>query len=261
MDVKVLGTGCPKCKKLYETTKKAVARSGVVAALEKVEKIDEITKYGVMATPALVINGEVRASGRVPSTDEIVGWLASAAGHTEGAPTTTTERDELGHKPALTAKVIVRTALLLFVLGSVGFLVYRGASGNASAANARARPETLASVSQGPAHKLVAYYFHRTKRCSTCRSIESQSEQALKSAFSGDLASGRLEWHGVNLDEPANEHFINDFGVTWSSLVMAEVDGGRTLRFKQLEKTWDLVRDQPALAAYVQAEAKTWLVQ
>ena len=79
MKIKVLGTGCPKCKKLYSEVEKAIVASGVNADLEKVEKMDEIIKYGVMATPALVIHEEVKSSGRIPQRDEIVSWIASAA--------------------------------------------------------------------------------------------------------------------------------------------------------------------------------------
>lgn len=79
MNIKVLGTGCAKCKKLYSETEKAIASSGQQAILEKVEKIDEIMKYGVMVTPALVVNGEVKASGRIPAVAEIVEWLSAAA--------------------------------------------------------------------------------------------------------------------------------------------------------------------------------------
>ena len=79
MEIKVLGTGCAKCKKLYAEAEKAVAASGLPSSLEKVEKIDEIMKYGVMVTPALVVDGEVKSSGRIPSTTEIVSWLSAAA--------------------------------------------------------------------------------------------------------------------------------------------------------------------------------------
>lgn len=79
MTVKVLGTGCPKCKKLYAEAEKAVAAAGVAAELVKVEKINEIMDYGVMLTPALVIDGKVVSSGRIPSADEIVKWMIDAA--------------------------------------------------------------------------------------------------------------------------------------------------------------------------------------
>ena len=79
MKVKVLGTGCAKCKKLFGEVEKAIAASGLAVELEKVEKIDEIMKYAVMMTPALVVNEEVKASGRIPPSSEIVAWIASAA--------------------------------------------------------------------------------------------------------------------------------------------------------------------------------------
>jgi small redox-active disulfide protein 2 len=81
MKIKVLGTGCAKCKKLYAEAEKAIATSGTPIELEKIEKIGEIMKYGVMVTPALVINEEVKTAGRIPAATEIVGWITSAASH------------------------------------------------------------------------------------------------------------------------------------------------------------------------------------
>ena len=79
MKIAILGTGCPKCKKLYEEAEKAVAASGVAVELEKIEAIDDIVKYGVMMTPALVIDDEVKASGRIAPASEIASWITSAA--------------------------------------------------------------------------------------------------------------------------------------------------------------------------------------
>jgi small redox-active disulfide protein 2 len=84
MKVKVLGMGCAKCQKLYAETEKAIAAAGVAAGLEKVEKLDEIMKYRVMMTPALVIDDEVKASGRIPTTGEMVTWLIDAAAKAQG---------------------------------------------------------------------------------------------------------------------------------------------------------------------------------
>ena len=79
MKIKVLGTGCAKCKLLYAEAQKAVTASGVAVELEKVEKIDDIMKFGVMMTPALVIDEQVKASGRIPPAPEIVSWIMTAA--------------------------------------------------------------------------------------------------------------------------------------------------------------------------------------
>ena len=72
MKIEILGTGCAKCKMLYEITQNAVEKAGVEAEIVKVEDIAAIMNYGVMSTPALVIDGEVKMSGRLPSSDEIV---------------------------------------------------------------------------------------------------------------------------------------------------------------------------------------------
>lgn len=71
MDIKVLGTGCAKCKSLEKATREAVAKTGVNATITKVEDIVEIMNFNVMTTPALVIDGEIVVKGKVPSVDEI----------------------------------------------------------------------------------------------------------------------------------------------------------------------------------------------
>jgi len=76
MKIEVLGTGCAKCKNLYENTKKALEGSGKSAEVIKVEDIPSIMKYGVMSTPALVIDGQVKLSGKVASVAEIMGLLS-----------------------------------------------------------------------------------------------------------------------------------------------------------------------------------------
>ena len=71
MEIKILGPGCPKCKTLEKLTREVVEQNGIDASITKVEDIVEIMKYGVMTTPALVVNGKVEIKGRVPSSDEI----------------------------------------------------------------------------------------------------------------------------------------------------------------------------------------------
>lgn len=75
MQIEVLGSGCAKCKTLYENTKKALEESGKSAVVVKIEDIPTIMKYGVMSTPALVIDGQVKFSGKVASVAEIIGML------------------------------------------------------------------------------------------------------------------------------------------------------------------------------------------
>jgi small redox-active disulfide protein 2 len=69
--LQILGTGCPKCKKLFELTDQAAKSIGIEYKMEKVEDIQQIVAFGVMMTPALAVNGEVKLSGKVPTMDEI----------------------------------------------------------------------------------------------------------------------------------------------------------------------------------------------
>jgi small redox-active disulfide protein 2 len=79
MNVKILGPGCQLCKKLYEETARAIQQLGLTADLTKVEAMDEILEYRILATPGLVIDGEVKSAGRIPSQAEITTWLTTAA--------------------------------------------------------------------------------------------------------------------------------------------------------------------------------------
>jgi small redox-active disulfide protein 2 len=71
MKIQILGTGCPKCRRLAENAQKAVDETGLAAQVEKVTDLNDILAFGVMVTPALVIDGQVKTAGKVPSTEEI----------------------------------------------------------------------------------------------------------------------------------------------------------------------------------------------
>jgi small redox-active disulfide protein 2 len=71
MEIKILGTGCAKCKTLEKLTREVVAQNGINAKITKVEDIVDIMKYNIMSTPALVVNEKVEIKGRVPSAEEI----------------------------------------------------------------------------------------------------------------------------------------------------------------------------------------------
>ena len=69
--LQILGTGCPKCKKLMEITEEAAKASGIEYELTKVTDMVEIMKFNIMTTPALVVDGEVKVTGRIPKPDEL----------------------------------------------------------------------------------------------------------------------------------------------------------------------------------------------
>ncbi len=73
--IQILGTGCPKCKLLYANTEAALKSAGIEAQIEKVEKIVDIMKFGVMTTPALVVDGKVKSAGKVLSPEDVIKHL------------------------------------------------------------------------------------------------------------------------------------------------------------------------------------------
>lgn len=79
MEIQILGTGCSRCKKLFAEAEEAARLHGRPVSVLKVEDIQAIMAHGVRQTPALVLNGQVRAAGRVPTAREILAWLTEAA--------------------------------------------------------------------------------------------------------------------------------------------------------------------------------------
>ena len=75
MLIEILGTGCPKCRLLEENARKAVQEQGKECKIVKVTEIDKILEYGVMSTPAIVIDGVVKSFGEVADVERIKGWL------------------------------------------------------------------------------------------------------------------------------------------------------------------------------------------
>jgi small redox-active disulfide protein 2 len=78
MEVKILGMGCPKCKRLEELARQAAAEAHIQAIFTKVTDMDQIMNYSILSTPGLVIDEEVKSSGRIPRKEEIMTWMAEA---------------------------------------------------------------------------------------------------------------------------------------------------------------------------------------
>lgn len=75
MKVEVIGTGCAKCNRLYDLVQQVVADTGVAAEVVKVDGMDQIMRYGILFTPALVVDGAVKVSGSVPKAEQVAAWL------------------------------------------------------------------------------------------------------------------------------------------------------------------------------------------
>lgn len=120
--------------------------------------------------------------------------------------------------------------------------------------SAPAAPDTTAL-----ARRVIAYYFHTDYRCATCRKLEAYSHAAIQAAFANELATGRLVWRLVNVEEKGNEHFVKDYELYTKALVVVDETNGRQVRWKNLEKIWELVTQQEKFYGYVQDEVRGYL--
>jgi hypothetical protein len=100
--------------------------------------------------------------------------------------------------------------------------------------------------------KLVAYYFHPTSRCVTCRNIEAYSIEAIQS-WQGKTGN-KIIWRELNIDDSVNEHYIKDYNLEFSSLILAQYSGSSRIKWKNLSDTWKLVNDKPTFLKYVNFE-------
>jgi hypothetical protein len=103
---------------------------------------------------------------------------------------------------------------------------------------------------------VVAYYFHRTQRCPTCIKIEEYAEEAITTGFAEELRTGALVWRPVNIDEPGNEHFEEDYELSAQAVVLARYAGGEETGWKSLPRIWDLVGEHGAFIDYIQDEVR-----
>jgi len=160
--------------------------------------------------------------------------------------------------------------LVMFVLASLAYLVVSNSLQETEIQAAQEPVATQVSVAPllDPAlqdgtpeaeHVVAAYYFHGTYRCSTCLRIEQYAREALEAGFPEELESGTLEWYAVNVEEPQNYHFVEDYDLATRSLVLVETEGGEQTRWKNLQRVWELVADREAFMAYVQQETGSYL--
>jgi len=145
----------------------------------------------------------------------------------------------------------MRPSALLLVLAVGGFAIAAPSAAlpEGQKAGAPAAVPTAAATA-------VVYYFHATTRCATCRTIEAYAHETVASRFAADLEARRLEWQAVNVDEPANRHFIRDFQLYTRSVVI--VDAKDPKRFKVLDRVWQLVRDKLAFQRYIEQEIRAF---
>lgn len=170
-------------------------------------------------------------------------------------------------------KTALTIALLLFVAASVVYLAVGGrratidragdvpiAADGPSVApliDTESHSPSMPGSQQAPA--LVVYYFHGNIRCATCRTIERYAREAIEAEFDDDLRNGRIRWQAVNFDEPANEHFVKQYELYASALVLVSGDSATQPQGQKLERIWELVGDEKTFKDYVIDQMRTIL--
>jgi hypothetical protein len=127
--------------------------------------------------------------------------------------------------------------------------------GLAASPGVPAEPEAIAPAG----HVVRVYYFHTTQRCASCKKIEAYSEEAVREGFARELGAGALEWKSLNLDDAANRHFVEDYQLYTKSLVVVDLRNGKEVRWKNLPRIWELLRDDVAFRQYVKREVHEYL--
>jgi len=106
---------------------------------------------------------------------------------------------------------------------------------------------------------VIAYYFHRTIRCSGCLEIEASAQGVIETRFGNQIANKKLLWIPFNLGESGGEEMEKEFDVTGSSLVLAKIQDGTYTKYKKLEKVWDYIGDPAKFDMYVETEVEQFL--
>lgn len=168
---------------------------------------------------------------------------------------------------------MVKFALTAFVFISVGVAAKKIAGSPCSSVNkAKAPPVEAAAVQPAlikPALKTpasavktaaaaktaVVYYFYTNTRCSSCKTIEAYTKEAVEKNFTSDYKGWAVVFKGVNVDEEPGKHFVQDYLLDTKSVVVQEFSGDKALKWVKLEKVWQLLGDKEAFVNYITVEA------
>jgi hypothetical protein len=164
-----------------------------------------------------------------------------------------------GRAHSVNVKSIMKGALLLFVLGSLIVLLVKETSQSARTSSSDAQGRSADPTSVTESKKVIAYYFHTTYRCPTCRRIEAYSKEAIDFGFAQELKDGRLEWRLINVELPQNQHFAQDYKLFTKSLVLVRMKDGKQVEWTNLSRVWELTGEHAAFLRYVQQEIRAYL--
>lgn len=120
-------------------------------------------------------------------------------------------------------------------------------------------PEGGTNGQQSGNRTVVVYYFATTYRCHACRVLENYTKEAVETGFASLAGEGTVEFRQVDIQQPQNKHYIEQYQLYTKSVVVSQVTDGKETSWKNLDQVWTLLRDQNRFTAYVQNEVKALL--
>lgn len=255
--IQVYGPGCEKCNKLATATHEALLELQVNIPVEKVTDMLKFPSAKVLITPALVIDGEILLSGKVPSKDAIKALLLKTQNKIEfpphcsceekcGEQTNTPHSDSMnannianktkGKKLKKTVLWISAILILLAIIKTINHRDQAGIAHESNKTNQHLKPDHIAVI-----------YYQYGARCVTCVKMEQWSKEAIQQNFQTELNNGSLIFQSI----PANQESVAKYALTSKSLIIKEMRKDKETTWSNLEQIWDLNNDEQAFKTYV----------
>ncbi|MFH1406483.1 MAG: nitrophenyl compound nitroreductase subunit ArsF family protein [Candidatus Omnitrophota bacterium] len=108
-------------------------------------------------------------------------------------------------------------------------------------------------------NKVIAYYFHGNFRCANCKTIEQYTKEAVEKYFRKELDAGKVVFKAINVETKGNEHFTDDYQLYTKSVVLSLVKDGKEVKFDNLNKVWEHLRNKEAFHQYIKTEVEKYL--
>jgi len=149
-------------------------------------------------------------------------------------------------------KQIFAVVLIVFVAASLAYMIVKETTAKPSA--------NMTADGMKPAEEtgndkldtqIIVYYFYGDVRCATCHKLETYAKEALDTYFADELATGKIAWQAVNVEQPQNEHFIGDYELVTKSVILSRITEGKEVGWENLDRIWQEVGNKQGYLEYV----------
>ncbi len=153
---------------------------------------------------------------------------------------------------------IVSLVLFTFVVASLGFIILNmDESGAEGTSNVESADQT--EINENAIRTTDVIYFYSTVRCPTCKKLESYTHETIKVDFASQIEKGDVNWQMINIDEPENEHYIQDYQLVTKSVVLVEKADDIQVRWKNLDLIWEKVGNKVDYQNYIKEETNAFI--